>query len=245
MSGADVVIADLEDAVAPERKAEARDLVARLRPRVVRINGAETEWFADDVALTGELELDAVVLPKATPEAVEALGPEGPPIIAIVETAQGLRVAYETAASPRVELLMLGSVDLGVELRLEPRPDGLEILYARSQLVIDSAAAEIGAPIDVVHLDFRDLAGLEESARFARSLGFGGKACIHPDQVAIVNRVFAPESEDVEWAQRVVEAYERGEREGKGAVALEGTMVDLPVVERARQVLAEAKGGAA
>jgi len=245
MSGADVVIADLEDAVAPERKAEARDLVARLRPRVVRINGAETEWFADDVALTGELELDAVVLPKATPEAVEALGPEGPPIIAIVETAQGLRVAYETAASPRVELLMLGSVDLGVELRLEPRPDGLEILYARSQLVIDSAAAEIGAPIDVVHLDFRDLAGLEESARFARSLGFGGKACIHPDQVAIVNRVFAPESEDVEWARRVVEAYERGEREGKGAVALEGTMVDLPVVERARQVLAEAKGGAA
>jgi citrate lyase beta subunit len=240
-----VVIADLEDAVAPERKAEARDLVARLRPRVVRINGAETEWFADDVALTGELELDAVVLPKATPEAVEALGPEGPPIIAIVETAHGLRVAYETAASPRVELLMLGSVDLGVELRLEPRPDGLEILYARSQLVIDSAAAEIGAPIDVVHLDFRDLAGLEESARFARSLGFGGKACIHPDQVAIVNRVFAPESEDVEWARRVVEAYERGEREGKGAVALEGTMVDLPVVERARQVLAEAKGGAA
>jgi citrate lyase beta subunit len=212
---------------------------------VVRVNGAETEWFADDVALTGELELDAVVLPKATPESVEALGPEGPPIIAIVETAQGLRVAYETAASPRVELLMLGSVDLGVELRLEPRPDGLEILYARSQLVIDSAAAEIGAPIDVVHLDFRDLAGLEESARFARSLGFGGKACIHPDQVAIVNRVFAPESEDVEWARRVVEAYERGEREGKGAVALEGTMVDLPVVERARQVLAEAKGGAA
>lgn len=212
---------------------------------MVRVNGAETEWFADDVALTGELELDAVVLPKATPESVEALGPEGPPIIAIVETAQGLRVAYETAASPRVELLMLGSVDLGVELRLEPRPDGLEILYARSQLVIDSAAAEIGAPIDVVHLDFRDLAGLEESARFARSLGFGGKACIHPDQVAIVNRVFAPESEDVEWARRVVEAYERGEREGKGAVALEGTMVDLPVVERARQVLAEAKGGAA
>jgi citrate lyase beta subunit len=240
-----VVIADLEDAVAPERKAEARDLVARLRPRVVRINGAETEWFADDVALTGELELDAVVLPKATPESVEALGPEGPPVIAIVETAQGLRVAYETAASPRVELLMLGSVDLGVELRLEPRPDGLEILYARSQLVIDSAAAEIGAPIDVVHLDFRDLAGLEESARFARSVGFGGKACIHPDQVAIVNRVFAPESADVEWARRVVEAYERGEREGKGAVALEGTMVDLPVVERARQVLAEAKGGAA
>jgi citrate lyase subunit beta/citryl-CoA lyase len=211
----------------------------------VRINGAETEWFADDLALTAELELDALVFPKATPESLEALGPEGPPIIAIVETAQGLRLAYEIAMSPRVELLMLGSLDLGVELRLEPRPDGLEILYARSKVVTDSAAAGIGAPIDVVHLDFRDLAGLEESTRFARSVGFGGKGCIHPDQVAVVNRVFAPDTEDVEWARRVVDAYESGEREGKGAVALEGTMVDLPVVERARQVLAEAKGGAA
>jgi citrate lyase subunit beta/citryl-CoA lyase len=219
--------------------------VARLRPRIVRINGADTEWFADDLAMTAELELDAVVVPKATPESLEALGPEGPPIIAIVETAQALRLAYEIAASPRVELLMLGSLDLGVELRLEPRPDGLEILYARSKVVTDSAAAGIGAPIDVVHLDFRDVAGLEESARLARSLGFGGKGCIHPAQIAVVNQVFAPGTEDVEWARRVVEAFERGEREGKGAVALEGTMVDLPVVERARQVLAEAKGGAA
>ena len=239
MSGADVVIADLEDAVAPERKAEARDLVARLRPRVVRINGAETDWFADDVALTGELELDAVVLPKATPEAVEALGPEGPPIIAIVETAQGLRVAYETAASPRVELLMLGSVDLGVELRLEPRPDGLEILYARSQLVIDSAAAEIGAPIDVVHLDFRDLAGLEESARFARSLGFGGKACIHPSHIETIHRAFAPSEAEVEWARKVVDAFDAAAAVGTGALEVDGEMIDLPVAERARKVLAE------
>ena len=89
----------------------------------------------------------------------------------------------------------------------------------------------------------RDLEGLEASASFARSVGFGGKACIHPDQVPVVNRVFAPEADDVEWALRVVAAFERGEREGRGAVALEGTMVDLPVVERARQVLAEAKGG--
>jgi len=190
-----------------------------------------------------ELELDAIVLPKATPDAAAALGPIGPPVIAIVETAQGLRLAYETATLPRVAVLMLGAADLGVELRLEPRPDGLEILYARSKVVADSAAAGIRPPIDVVHLDVRDLEGLEASASFARSVGFGGKACIHPDQVPVVNRVFAPEADDVEWALRVVEAFERGEREGRGAVALEGTMVDLPVVERARQVLAEAKGG--
>jgi citrate lyase beta subunit len=184
-------------------------------------------------------------MPKATPDSVAALGPEGPPVIAIVETAQGLRLAYETGAQARVELLMLGAADLGVELRLEPRPDGLEVLYARSKVVADSAAAGLRPPIDIVHLDIRDLEGLEAGARFARSLGFGGKGCVHPDQIPIVNRVFGPEPEDVEWARRVVEAFERGEREGRGAVALEGTMVDLPVVERARQVLADSKGGGA
>ena len=207
------------------------------------MNGSGTPWFDEDVAMVTELELDAIVLPKATPDAAAALGPIGPPVIAIVETAQGLRLAYETATLPRVAVLMLGAADLGVELRLEPRPDGLEILYARSKVVADSAAAGIRPPIDVVHLDVRDLEGLEASASFARSVGFGGKACIHPNQVPVVNRVFAPEADDVEWALRVVEAFERGEREGRGAVALEGTMVDLPVVERARQVLAEAKGG--
>ncbi len=239
------MIADLEDAVAPDRKDEARELVARLRPPIIRVNGADTPWFADDLALAAELELEAIVLPKATPESVAALGAAGPPVIAIVETAQGLRLAYEIATAPRVVLLMLGAADLGVELRLEPRPDGQEILYARSKVVADSAAAGIRRPIDIVHLDIRDLGGLEASARFARSLGFGGKGCVHPDQVAVVNRVFRPEPDEVEWARRVLEAFERGEREGRGAVALEGTMVDLPVVERARQVLAESKGGGA
>jgi citrate lyase beta subunit len=236
-SAADAVVADLEDGVAPDRKADARVIVARLRPPVVRVNAPDTDWFEEDLALTRELELDAVVLPKATPEAVAALGLEGPPLIAIVETALGLRLAYETASAPRVAVLMLGAADLGAELGLEPRADELEIVYARSKVVVDSAAAGVRPPIDVVHLDVRDPEGLERSARFARSLGFRGKACIHPDQVPIVNSVFAPDADEVEWAQRVVEAFERGEREGRGAVALEGTMVDLPVVQRARKIL--------
>ena len=227
-----------------DRKDEARELVARIRPPIVRVNGAGTPWFEDDLAMTRELDLEAVVLPKATPDTVAALGVEGPPVIAIVETAAGLRLAYETAASPRVAALLLGAADLGAELRLEPRPDGLEILYARSKVVAESAAAGIRAPLDIVHLDVRDLEGLEASARFARSLGFGGKACVHPDQVEVVNTVFAPQSDDLEWARRVLEAYEQGEREGRGAVALDGEMVDAPIVERARKILAEAKGGA-
>lgn len=182
-------------------------------------------------------------MPKATPDAVAALGDDGPPVIAIVETAEGLRLAYETASTRRVAALLLGAADLGAELGWEPRPDGLELLYARSKVVADSAAAGIRAPFDVVHLDTRDDAGLEAAARFARSLGFRGKACIHPAQVGIVNRVFQPEADTVAWAQRVLEAAERGEREGRGAVALDGEMIDAPIVDRARRILSDAKGG--
>jgi len=234
-------VADLEDAVAPAQKAAARELVSELRPPVVRVNGAETEWFADDLALVQELEPDAIVLPKATPDAVAALGPDGPPVVAIVETAAGVRAAYETAAAARVAALLLGAVDLGAELGLEARADGQEILFARSKVVIDSTAAGIRPPFDIVHLEVADAAGLEEECRLARSLGFRGKACIHPAQLEIVHRVFAPTEAELAWARRVVEAYERETGEGRGVFALNGAMVDLPVVERARRILAEAE----
>jgi citrate lyase subunit beta/citryl-CoA lyase len=200
------------------------------------VNAPDTHWFEEDLALVRELELEAVILPKATPDAVAALGPDGPPVIAIVETAQGLRQAYETASTRRVAALVLGAVDLGAELGLEPRPDGLEILHARSRVVVDSAAAGIRPPFDVVHLDVRDDSGLEAECAFARSLGFRGKACIHPRQVPIVNRAFAPSDREVAWAQRVVEAFEAS---GEGVLAVNGEMIDLPVVERARRILTE------
>jgi citrate lyase subunit beta/citryl-CoA lyase len=227
--------------VAPAEKPAAREVVARLAPPIVRVNGAGTPWFDDDLALVESMALDAVVMPKATPDAVEALGADGPPVIAIVETAQGLRLAYETARAPRVAALILGAVDLGAELGLEPRPDGLEILYTRSKVVVDSAAAGIRPPFDRVHLNVRDDGGLEEDCLVARSLGFRGKACIHPQQVPIVNRVLAPSEAEVEWARKVIEAYESGLSDGRGVLALDGAMIDLPVVERARRVLAEAE----
>ena len=198
-------------------------------------------FFAADVELAGDLRPDLIVLPKATPEAVDALGAEGPPVVAIAETADGLRHAYEVASQPRVQAIIVGAIDLGVDLRLEQRPDGLEILFARSKAVLDSAAARIRAPIDRVWTDVRDGDGLEADARFARSLGFRGKACVHPDQVEIVNRVFTPSDEELTRARRVIEAYEQAVGEGEGVTALEGEMIDLPVVERARQVLALAE----
>jgi citrate lyase beta subunit len=247
-TAADVVVIDLEDAVSVEQKDAARDVVRRVLADeafkalvAIRVNGADTAFFAADVELVEELRPDVLVLPKATPDAVDALGEDGPPVVAIVETAAGLRHAYEVASLPRVQALIVGAVDLGVELRLEPRADGLEILFARSKAVLDSAAARVRAPIDRVWTDVRDGDGLEADALFARSLGFRGKACVHPDQVEIVNRVFTPSDEELSQARRVVEAYEQAMEEGEGVTALDGEMIDLPVVERARQVLALAE----
>ena len=245
-AGADAVVADLEDAVPAGEKEAARAVARRVLGGAatgslvaVRVNAAGTEHWGADLQAVADLELDALVLPKAIPVAVGALGPDGPPVIAIVETALGVRHAYETARMPRVAALVLGAVDLGLELGLEPRADGQEVLYARSRLVLDSAAAGRRSPFDLVHVDTRDDEGLEAEARLARSLGFRGKACIHPAQVAIVNRVFSPTGEERERARRVVEAYERGLADGRGVVALDGEMIDLPVVERARRILAE------
>jgi citrate lyase beta subunit len=247
-TAADVVVADLEDAVSVEQKDAAREVLRRVLPDepfdalvAIRVNGAKTAFFAADVELVRELRPDVLVLPKASPAAVDELGAEGPPVVAIVETADGLREAYEVALRPRVQALIVGTIDLGVELRLEPRADAFEILFARSKAVLDSAAARIRAPIDRVWTDVRDGDGLEADARFARSLGFRGKACVHPDQVEIVNRVFTPSDEELTRARRVVEAYEQAAGEGEGVTALDGEMIDLPVVERARQVLALAE----
>ncbi len=210
----------------------------RARPaRFVRVNGAGTDWFEGDLALAATLELDGIVLPKASPEALDALGADGPPVVAIVETAVGLRQAFEIASKPRVAALLLGSVDLGAEVGLETRADGQELLYARSKISFDSAAAGRRGPFDVVHLDFADTAGLEAQCRLARSLGFRGKASIHPGQVETINAVFSPSEQEVEWARAVVDAFEG---QSEGVLAVNGTMVDKPVVDRARRILAEA-----
>src|SRR5579871_4527182 len=192
--GADALILDLEDAVEPARKAFARELVARVlggppqgAPRLVRVNAAGGPELAADLEALRDAGADGLVLPKATAAALEAIGAGGPPVVALIESAAGLRDVRAIAAHPAVGALMLGSVDLSADLGLTPRADGLELLYARSALVVESAAAGIRPPFDGVHLDVRDLEGLAAHARLARSLGMGGKACIHPAQIAVVH----------------------------------------------------------
>lgn len=248
-SEADAVIADLEDAVPVGAKERAREVVREVfadggapgeaRPpagplRLLRI--AEPA----DLALAAELRFDAAVIPKASAAAVRGL-PAVPPVVAIVETPAGLREAYEIASAPAVAALMLGAVDLSAELGLEARDDGLELLFARSSLAVDSAAAGIQRPIDSPCVDFRDLDRVRRESELARSLGFAGKACIHPAQAAVVNEAFTPSPEQVEWAQLTLDALAEGEREGRGAVALAGTMIDEPVAARARGILARSR----
>lgn len=238
-SDADAVIADLEDAVPAAEKDRAREVVRETfgegRPlRLLRIAAPA------DLELAAELRVDAVVVPKATAAAVSDL-PTGPPVVAIVETPAGLREAHAIASSPAVSALMLGAVDLSVALGLEPYRDGLELLFARSSIAVDSAAAGIQRPIDSPCLDFRDLDVVRREAEQARALGFAGKACIHPAQVAAVNAAFTPSAEQVEWAQSTLAALAEAEREGRGAVALAGTMIDEPVAAQARGILARTR----
>ena len=247
--GADAVVADLEDAVAAPEKPAARELATRLLSeadtdalRLVRVNAVDTEWHDADVAATARSGIDGVVLPKATAEAVTAVGDAVElPLVAIVETPTGLREAFAIASHERVVALVLGAIDLGLALGLEPRADAQEILFARSSVVVDSAAAGLRGPVDRVWVDVRDLEGLARDCAFGRSLGFRGKALVHPDQVAVTHEAFAPSAGELERAREIVAAYELAAADGRGVVALDGEMIDLPVVERARQLLSDEK----
>jgi citrate lyase beta subunit len=262
---ADLVVLDLEDAIAPSRKDEARrwlaGYLAASPPRThlavwIRINAPDTPWGAADLAAVAALPVAGLVLPKASLQALDAIATVPPPgqappdkappgkalpVIALIETARGLREAYQVAAHDQVAALLLGGADLGAELGWIPRPDGLELLHARSSLVVDSAAAGIRPPFDVVRIDYRDTGGLIAEAAQARSLGFGGKACIHPDQVGPVNEAFSPSREELEAARGIVAAFETAARQGHGVAVAGGQMIDQPVVGRARALLASAE----
>jgi len=201
----------------------------------VRVNGLDTGELDRDLDALAALPIAGIVLPKATPQALAAVTSDAP-IIALVETAAGLLAVDEIAAHPRVERLMLGPVDLGAELGLRRREDGLELLFARAQLVVASSAAGIARPIDGVLPLIDDDDALRRETELARDLGMGAKACIHPRQLGVVRDVFTDHAE-VAWARGVLEDYERAAREGRGVLRRGAEMIDLAVVERARHIL--------
>jgi citrate lyase subunit beta/citryl-CoA lyase len=236
---ADVVILDLEDAVAPAHKPGAREAIARWlhpdRPVAVRINAVDTDWFDDDCRLCSHPAVSAIMLPKAeSPEALRRVASIAPAaaLLPLIETARGFAAAQPLARADGVQRLVFGSIDFQLDLGIEGEAE--ELLYFRSQLVLASRLAEIVAPVDGVSVALDDPTALQAQAQRARRLGFGAKLCIHPKQVAVVNRAFAPSDEEVAWAQRVIEAAGRSQG---AAVALDGKMVDKPVILRAQAVL--------
>jgi citrate lyase subunit beta/citryl-CoA lyase len=236
-AGAGAIILDLEDAVAPEDKDTAREHVAAWLATggggVVRINAPGTPWYADDLeAVAGH----PVMLPKTeTPEQVAevaaALGAD-PAVIPLIETAAGILNAARILTAPGVVRAAFGSIDLSAGLGVHP-DDTTALLFARSQLVLASAAAGVGGPVDGVTTDVTDEERLAADARHGAALGFTGKMCIHPRQLAVVHEVFRPTDAELTWARRVVEAFS-----GAGAGTLDGKMIDKPVVDRARRLLA-------
>lgn len=241
---ADAVVVDLEDAVAPSSKPRAREIVAGLGKGrsggpalMARINDPGGPFGREDLELAARLDLAAVVVPKATAALVAGLPQALPPLIPIVETARGVREAYDVACAPGVLALMFGAIDLAAEIDFRWRGDGRHLLYARSKVVLDSATAAVSAPIDTAWAHLREPNGLREEAELARDLGFQGKCCIHPDQLDIVRRAF--DDDQTAWAQSMVNAYEAAQTRGDGVLSLGGEMVDMATIRRARRILAE------
>ncbi|WP_126977161.1 HpcH/HpaI aldolase/citrate lyase family protein [Frigidibacter oleivorans] len=241
-SGADAVILDLEDAVAPADKDAARaglgraiaDLPVADLPLIVRINAAGTPWHAQDLASVRDLPLAGVMLPKAeTPEVLAQVADALPvlPLVALIETACGLARARAIAALPCVARLAFGSVDFCADLGCAHTPEAL--LAARSELVLAARLARRAAPLDGVTTDVSSSEAARRDALHAKMLGMTGKLCIHPRQVEPVRQAFAPDQAMLDWARKVLAA-------GDGAVALEGEMIDEPVRRRARAILAAA-----
>jgi len=240
-SGADAVILDLEDAVAPEAKERARGSVTEYlragHPAYVRINGEGTAYHAADLAaLAGVGEaLRGVMVPKSeqvtTFERVAGVLPAGAVAIPLIETAAGIHSAYELAAAPRVTRLTFGSADLMLQTGIGDEPRGL--LLARSTLVLASRTAGLEGPIDGITTNLDDAAVSQHDAEDGRRLGFGGKLCIHPRQVAPVLQGFAPSADEATWANQVLEAV--AQAHGR-AVRFEGQMVDKPLLERAQRI---------
>lgn len=239
-SGADVVILDLEDAVPCEQKQMALESVISWlspdHPVYVRVNGPETEWFSRDIAYLLKPGVAGVVLPKVEDKGqivqlVERL-PEHLPVIPAIETALGVWNVMDIAKGPQVSRIAFGSVDFQLDTGI--RGEGDALLYTRSKLVLASRIAGILPPVDGVTTALDDMALLQSDVHRARDLGFGGKLCIHPKQIADVNKGFMPTEQEVTWARAILIAIKEM---GEGAIRLNGQLVDRPVIDRAKKMV--------
>lgn len=260
--GSDAVILDLEDAVATAEKIATREAVAAaLRlPRgtlgYVRVNGFETEFCYGDIAAVVGPGLDGIVLPMVESaaqllavdwmvtnlERQSGLEPGAIDIIPILETGKGVAALDEIAGSgSRVRRMAFGAGDYTLDMAMEWTLDEIELDHVRARMVLASRAAGLEAPIDTVWVQIKDLDGLRNSAERAARMGFQGKMCIYPPQVAPVNGVFSPSTAAIARAERIVAAFEEAEKAGSASIQLDGFFIDYPIVHQARRTLDAAR----
>ena len=244
----DAVILDLEDAVQPDAKADARAAAVAAaraggwgrRELLLRVNGLATDWSADDFAAVKDAGFDALVVPKvdSADEARAAVAAAaGLPVWAMIETPRGVLAAAEIAAVPGVTALVAGMADLAKDLRARPDAARTPLLYALSAIVLAARAAGRLA-FDGVFTSIHDLDGLEAEARHGLMLGFDGKTLIHPAQIDVVNRVFSPSPAEIADATALIAAYNAGLVTGAGVTTFKRKMVEVIHVIEAQRVLA-------
>ena len=256
-AGADVVVFDLEDAVAPGEKERARETVRSVLSDpafdppcevCVRVNSSAVDADADlSVVLDAERAPDGIVLPKtASATDVQALDRlvrehgERRPILALVETAAGVLDAPAIAAAEPTDAVIFGAEDLSADIGATRTDEGIEVLYARERIVLAASAAGIDA-IDTVHTDLDDLDGLARETRFALQLGYDGKLAIHPAQIEPINAAFTPDPARVEWATRVLAARDRAANSGRGVFVVDDEMIDAPLIAQAERIVDRAR----
>ena len=260
--GADAVIFDLEDAVAPAEKDAARILVRNTMRymdfagcgRIVRINSIDTPYWRKDLDQILPYKPDLILLPKSgsaadvlaadeyMTELEEKLGfqPNTVGLMPLIETAMGVENSFAIAtATKRIKALFLGAEDLTADLRCKRTKEGWEIEYARTRLVVAARAANVDV-FDTPFTDVNDDEGIVVDAELAKALGFSGKASISPRHVEVINRVFSPTMAEIDYAYEVIEAIRIAKEQGKGAIALRGKMIDAPIVARAERTISMA-----
>ena len=260
--GVDCICMDMEDGVAVNRKAGARATIAKAlqeldfgkSEKLARINSVGSGWEKDDIAAVLPHHPDGIVIPK-----IESLGQikwgseiieaaelrYGWPINSVrmlvgVETAKGILNLREIASHPRLDGIIFGGEDFAASVGATRSRDATELLYARQAVVVACAAFGLQA-IDIVTIDFKNLEVVRAEAEFGARLGYSGKQIIHPAQVEPVQSAFTPNDEAIAYAKRIVESFEASQKEGRGAFALDGKMIDMPLLKNARKVLERAR----
>ena len=260
--GVDSICMDMEDGAAINRKAEARVTIARalqeldfgVSEKLARINSVGSGWEKDDIETVLPCRPDGIVIPKV--ESIDhiewAAGiiesaelDHGWPLSSIrvligVETAKGILNLKEIAVHPRLDAIIFGGEDFAASIGATRTQEATELLYARQAVVTACAAFDLQA-IDIVTIDFRDMDALRAESEFGAQLGYSGKQIIHPDQVSVVQHAFTPSDERIAHAKRIVESFEASQKGGKGAFALDGKMIDMPLIKNAQKVLERAK----